>query len=79
MGPDHLYYFNERLLSGILNQKSVKLIDETHFYEETPYGNHTMDFNKLKTDLMRLRNGQEIVDTSPAYWGNILSLIYKKY
>ena len=29
VGPDHLYYFNERLLSGVLSQKSVKLIEET--------------------------------------------------
>ena len=79
VGPDHLYYFDESSLSGILNHKSMRLIAEHHFYEETPYANNSTNFKKLKADLMKLSNGQKILDTSPPYWGNMLTLIYEKF
>jgi 2-polyprenyl-3-methyl-5-hydroxy-6-metoxy-1,4-benzoquinol methylase len=78
VGPDHLFYFNESILSGILNQNDMYLIAEHHFYEETPYKNHNTDYDILKKDLIKLRKGELIVDLSPPYWGNMMSLIYKK-
>jgi len=53
VGPDHLYYFNESILSGELNQAGFSLIDEHHFYEETPYQNHKYDYGNLKVDIKK--------------------------
>jgi len=78
VGPDHLYYFNETILSGILNKYGLNLFDEHHFYEETPYKNLKSDFDILKQDLVKIRNGENIHKSSPPFWGNMLSLLYKK-
>jgi len=78
VGPDHLFYFNENILSGVLKQAGLSLIDEHHFYEETPYQGHTDDYGNLKADLNKLRKGETINNISPPFWGNMLSLVYKK-
>ena len=77
-GPDHIYYFSEPILSQILKRNGLKLIADHHFYEETPYANYLSDHKQLNSDLQRLRNGGEITNISPPYWGNMLTLVYKK-
>ena len=78
VGPDHLYYFNQPILSKILKQNELQLIAGHHFYEETPYANHLSNYKQVKSDLQKLRIGEEISNISPPYWGNILTLVYKK-
>ena len=78
VGPDHLYYFNQPILSQILKQNRLQLIAEHHFYEGTPYANLLSDYKLVKSDLQKLRNGEEITNISPPYWGNMLTLVYKK-
>jgi len=78
VGPDHLFYFNETILSRILKQTGLSLIDEYHFYEETPYQRLMDDYGNLKVDLNKLRKGETINNISPPFWGNMLSLVYKK-
>ena len=76
--PDHLYYMNEPLLTGLLIDMNLTLLDKYHFYEETPYANPLSDYQQICRDLRKLRNGEKIKDTSPAYWGNMMSLVYQK-
>ena len=76
--PDHLYYFSEPMLSHVLKALGLQLIAQHHFYEETPYADPVSDYRQLRDDLQKMRSGIEIENNSPAYWGNMMTLVYQK-
>ena len=54
------------------------LVGEKYFYENTPYANVYSDIQKVMAALELKKNGKEINFKAPAFWGNMMSLVYKK-
>lgn len=70
--------FNKRVLCEYFENAGFSLINNQHFYLETPYAN-------LKSDILRVANAIELqakgkrpIDKSPAFYDNMLSLVFKK-
>ncbi|MFH1982557.1 MAG: class I SAM-dependent methyltransferase [Pseudomonadota bacterium] len=78
VGPDHLYYFNERLLTHCLSKSGLTLVDRHHFYEETPYADLADDYLRIEEAIREMRNGGSPTRVSPPFWGNMLTLLYRK-
>ncbi len=78
VGPDHLFYFNETLLSDQLGKTGFRLIASQYLYAETPYANLKADF--LQIQKARRGRGRGLAPTriSPPFWGNMLTLLYRK-
>ena len=58
--------------------KGFEKIAERSFYEETPYASPEADILKVAQAIQLKREGREIDFTSPAFYGNMMSLVYKK-
>lgn len=78
VGPDHLYYFNEPLLSGQLEKTGLRLLAHHHFYAETPYADPKNDFLEIQQALEDTRRGIFPSRISPPFWGNMMTLLYQK-
>jgi SAM-dependent methyltransferase len=52
---------------------------EYFFYEETPYANVEEDILKVSEAIRLKKEGKEIKIKSPAYWGNLMSLVFQKF
>lgn len=77
----HLMHFMPRHFDKYFmenrTEKFLKLLEE-HLYEETPYADIENDILKVSDAIRMKMNGEEITFRSPAFWGNMLSLAYKK-
>lgn len=72
----HIYHFTEKHFDDYFLQQGFQKIAERYFYEETPYANVEKDILRVAEAIQRKQEGLEITDTSPAFWGNMMSLIY---
>lgn len=72
------YMFSEKLLTDFFQQLGLQLICSKCFYEETPYANIKDDIEKVKKATKLKMEGKKIDFISPAYYDNMLTLIYKK-
>ena len=60
-----------------LNQQGLKLLSEKYFYEETSYADPENDLLTVAEALKQKNNGEEITVPSPAFYKNMLTLIYQ--
>lgn len=76
---DHQIHFSKSNLIGFFKGLGLTLLDSEYFYLETPYAKEVEDYRKILTDASLMATGKSgEVATSPAFYGNMLSLIFKK-
>ena len=72
------YMYSVDLLKKYFESKGMFLIANNFFYEETPYCNFEEDFEKV-TKAYKMKKANKPIDfKSPAYWDNMLSLVFMK-
>ncbi|WP_455656990.1 class I SAM-dependent methyltransferase [Phascolarctobacterium sp.] len=75
-GVDFIGY-TERLFTGYFTAKRFKKVAEKYFYEGTPYANIEEDILKVAKAIECKRENKEIGFKAPAFYGNMMSLVYK--
>ena len=77
--PAHLFYFSVKTLTRLVEKYGLKKVAEHHFYPETPYANIKNDHEKILNDFKLINDEErEKVANSPAFWGNMMTILYKK-
>ncbi len=76
---DHQIHFSKRTIVELGKELGMELLDSAYFYLETPYAHEIEDYRKIIKDatLFALGEGDKVV-SSPAFYGNMLSMILKK-
>ena len=74
----HLMHFRADHFDKWFDANGFEKVDERLFYEETPYADPEADILKVAEAIQLIREKKEIGFTLPAFYGNMLSLIYKK-
>lgn len=70
--------FDEKILTDYMNKLGAVKLGEKYFYEETPYADVKEDIIKMARAINLTREGRKINFKAPAFYGNMLSLVYKK-
>ncbi len=78
VGPTDYYAYSERLLTNYIMEIGGKLINKHYFYLETPYANPKEDIVKVAKAIEMKKRGLDINFVSPAFYDNMLTLVYKK-
>lgn len=76
-GADFIGY-TEPTLSSYLQSVGLRKVGEQYFYEETPYANVEEDLLKMAKAIQYKRNEKKIDFKAPAYWMNMMTLMYRK-
>lgn len=74
---DYCAYHEELLVTYFESQK-LNLVNSYHFYEETPYADYKNDILAVSQAIREKDNGLPITNLSPAFYGNMLTLVFKK-
>ncbi len=74
----HLMHFRPRHFDAYFGKKGLRKVTQHFFYQETPYANIEEDALKVAEAIRCRRTGDKIDFKSPAFWGNMLSLVYCK-
>lgn len=75
----HLFYFSPATFSKMCISANLKLIAKDFPYLETPYADVEKDHLEVLSAIQLKNNNQfDKVQRSRAFWGNMMSLIYKK-
>lgn len=79
-GSDFIGY-TEPVLTQYLTSGGIGLrkIGERYFYEETPYADVENDILRMAEAIHAHREKKNITGCSPAFWGNMMTLMYEKY
>ncbi len=76
---DHQIHFSKGNLITFFNSHGFSLVDSAYFYLETPYANEIEDYRKIIRDAALIAlNKKDEVEVSSAFYGNMLSLIFRK-
>ena len=76
---EHINIFSVRTLHRLMGVKRFLLVEERYDYLNTPYENQNNDYKKLTDDINLKNSGRWYeVEKSPPFWGNMMSVIYKK-
>lgn len=70
--------FSQNVLTNQLEKYNYQLCGEKYFYEDTPYCNYVEDIKLVLKAAELAKKGEPIDFRSPAFWGNMMSLVYKK-
>jgi 2-polyprenyl-3-methyl-5-hydroxy-6-metoxy-1,4-benzoquinol methylase len=73
----HIFHFSSNDLKTFFKEHGLELVAEKYFYRETPYYSDG-DIGTIKRAIEYLKNGKEINFQSPAYWENLMSLVFEK-
>lgn len=73
----HLMHFKSSHFDAYFIKKSFKKITEVYFYEETPYAEIEEDILKVAEAIKMKRMNKKINFKSPAFYGNMMSIVYK--
>ncbi len=74
----HLMHFQPRHFDEYFAKRGLRKVTEHFFYQETPYANREEDVLRVAEAIRCRRAGDKIDFKSPAFWGNMLSLVYQK-
>ncbi|WP_424151547.1 class I SAM-dependent methyltransferase [Selenomonas noxia] len=70
--------FTEPALTAYLDKIRLRKIGERYFYIETPYADENADLLKMAKAIQYRNEGKNIDFSAPSYWGNMMTLMYKK-
>ena len=76
-GVDFIGY-TEQMLSAYFYGAGFQKLGEAYFYEETPYASPEKDIIKVAEAIINKKNGGVIDIKSPSFYGNMMSLVYRK-
>ena len=74
----HLMHFSPRHFDKYFEEKGFNKVAQYFFYEETPYADIEKDILKVAEAIKLKRSNTKIGFKSPAFWGNMMSLIYQR-
>ena len=75
----HLWYFSVATLSRLCERADLKLVAKDFPYLETPYAEPEGDHVAVLRAVQAQKKGRwDEVEISPPFWGNMMSLIYRK-
>lgn len=75
----HINIFSINTLHQLIGVDSYEVLASDYPYLDTPYENQVIDYEKIKEDILLKNQGNwEVVEKSPPFWGNMLSVIFKK-
>ncbi|MFA6030788.1 MAG: class I SAM-dependent methyltransferase [Elusimicrobiota bacterium] len=75
----HIYCFSAKTLGRLCGEFGLKLEAQAYPYLETPYASPEEDYAQLRRDLQLIQQGRRNeVGRSPAFWGNMMTLIFRK-
>jgi len=74
----HIFHFSLNDFKQFFHQRSMRLIDESLFYLNTPYAEIERDIALVKKAIEYRSSGREIDFKSPPFWGNMMTSIFKK-
>ncbi len=76
---DHQIHFPKRTIIELGKELGMSLLDSAYFYLETPYSSEIEDYRKIIGDSNLIAVGKkDEASSSPAFYGNMFSLIFKK-
>nr|WP_300839483.1 methyltransferase domain-containing protein [uncultured Acetatifactor sp.] len=70
--------FSKDVLVRYWGSKKYCLVGEKYFYEETPYADVHNDIEKVYRAAELKKQGKTVDFRSPAFWGNMMTLVFKK-
>ena len=65
-------------MTAYLDKIRLRKIGERYFYIETPYADENADLLKMAKAIQYRNEGKNIDFSAPSYWGNMMTLMYKK-
>lgn len=74
----HILHLSESHIDKVFSNKEFIKIDSHSFYLNTPYENFKDDINKISLEIKKQQKGLKSNTVSPAFFGNMMTLIYKK-
>lgn len=72
------YGYSEKLITEYMSQLGCRLVNKHNFYLETPYASPEEDILKVAKAIELHKCGKAIDFIAPAFFDNMLTLIYKK-
>ncbi len=77
---EHIFMYSAETLAKLVEPFGYKGVKSAYFYEETPYCNIEEDMVQVLKDYQSIQQGEfEKVATSPAFWGNMLNILFRKF
>lgn len=70
--------YHERALTDYLAKEGLSKVGERYFYEETPYADVENDILRVAKAIEERRAGKPVTGRAPAFWGNMMTLMYEK-
>lgn len=74
----HLMHFRPSHFDTYFSEKGLRKSVEYFFYENTPYAKPEEDILKMAEAIRLKKANEKIPFRSPAFWGNMMSLVYQK-
>lgn len=76
----HIFYFSAKTLAELCFPFKLKLMCRYYPYEETPYADVENDAKEVLTAWqLKVQEKFDAVGRSPAFWGNMMNLVFKKF
>lgn len=75
----HLMHFSPKHFDEFFQRNKYQKIAEAAFYTETPYASVVNDAKLVLKAILKDEKKKKINFTSPAFFGNMMSLVYRKY
>ena len=75
---EHLYHFSAKHFDTFFFQHNFEKLVERYFYEETPYADIEEDILTVARAIELKKHSKAIEFSSPAFYGTMMSLIYRK-
>ncbi len=74
----HILHLSENHIDNLFLNKKFTKVGSKSFYLKTPYENFEKDINEIVLEIKRQKKGIKSKSISPAFFGNMITLIYKK-
>ena len=76
---EHIIHFGKTHFRLFFQEQEFSEIMDKELYWDTPYANPKDDIFEVAEAIKMKRKGiQHIEKVSPAFWGNVLSMVFKK-
>lgn len=70
--------YTPQSLAGEFAALGCSTVGQTFFYEETPYANPACDIQAVSRAVEAINRGQEPQEPSPPFWGNMMTMVFRK-